>query len=75
MPASSISTPRTANTQMRFARNGEITSAMQFVAQRESLSPELIRAEVERDRLVIPANTHHLAGKLEPMGIGKVASV
>jgi phosphomethylpyrimidine synthase len=60
---------------MRFARNGEITSAMQFVAQRESLSPELIRAEVERDRLVIPANTHHLAGKLEPMGIGKVASV
>ena len=60
---------------MRFARNGEITPAMQFVARRESLSPELIRDEVARGRLVIPANTNHLAGKLEPMGIGKVASV
>ena len=60
---------------MRFARNGEITPPMHFVAQRESLPPELIRAEVARGRLVIPANVHHLAGKLEPMAIGKVASV
>jgi phosphomethylpyrimidine synthase len=70
-----ISTPRTARTQMRFARNGEITPAMQFVAQREGIEPALVRDEVARGRLVIPANTHHLAGKLEPMGIGKVASV
>jgi len=34
-----ISTPRTTNTQMRFARNGEITPAMEFVAQREPLPP------------------------------------
>jgi phosphomethylpyrimidine synthase len=60
---------------MRFARNGEITPAMQFVAQREALDPELVRAEVARGRLVIPANVHHLAGALEPMAIGKVASV
>jgi phosphomethylpyrimidine synthase len=60
---------------MRFARNGEITPPMQLVAERESLAPELIRDEVARGRLVIPANVHHLAGALEPMAIGKVASV
>jgi phosphomethylpyrimidine synthase len=70
-----ISTPRAANAQMRFARNGEIAPVMQFVAQRESLNPALARAQVALGRLVIPANTHDLGGKLEPMGIGKVASV
>jgi phosphomethylpyrimidine synthase len=64
-----------AQTQMRFARRGETTPAMDFVALREELAPEVIRAEVARGRLVIPANVHHLAGKLEPMGIGKVARV
>ena len=59
---------------MRLARAGEITPAMQFVAERESLDPELVRAEVARGRLVIPANINHLAGALEPMAIGKVAS-
>jgi phosphomethylpyrimidine synthase len=57
------------------ARQGEITSAMRFVADREGLDPELIRAEVARGRLVIPANVNHLGGRLEPMAIGKVASV
>jgi phosphomethylpyrimidine synthase len=37
--------------------------------------PELVRDKVARGRHLIPANTHHLAGKLAPMGIGKVASV
>ena len=60
---------------MSSARAGEITPAMQFVAERESLSPELIRAEVASGRLVIPANINHLEGALEPMAIGKVASV
>jgi len=64
-----------AHTQMRFARAGEITDAMRFVAEREALAPELIRDEVARGRLIIPANIHHLAGRLEPMAIGKVASV
>jgi phosphomethylpyrimidine synthase len=64
-----------AQTQMRFARRGEITPAMDFVARREDLARDVIRAEVARGRLVIPANVHHLAGKLEPMGIGKVARV
>src|SRR5690242_2375199 len=64
-----------AVTQMYFARQGEITEAMRVVAEREALAPELIRDEVARGRLIIPANIHHLAGKLEPMGIGKVAGV
>src|SRR5579872_1718164 len=63
------------STQMSAARSGEITDAIAFVAQRESLAPEVVRAEVASGRLVIPANIHHLAGKLEPMGIGKVAKV
>jgi phosphomethylpyrimidine synthase len=48
---------------------------MRFVAERERLSPELVRSEVARGRLVIPANVHHLAGRLEPMAVGKVSKV
>jgi phosphomethylpyrimidine synthase len=62
-------------TQMHFARRGETTDAMRTVAEREGLSPDVIRAEVARGRLVIPANVRHLAGSLVPMGIGTVASV
>jgi phosphomethylpyrimidine synthase len=62
-------------TQMHFARRGEITAAMQRVAEREELEPALVRAEVARGRLIIPANVRHLAGRLEPMGIGTVARV
>lgn len=61
-------------TQIEAARKGEITEAMQFVAKREDLDPELVRSEVARGRMVIPANINHLAGRLEPMCIG-VASV
>ncbi len=57
-------------TQLELARKGEITPAMEFVARREDVEPELVRSEVARGRLVIPANVHHLAGSLEPMGIG-----
>jgi phosphomethylpyrimidine synthase len=60
---------------MHYARHGEITDAMRFVAEREDVAPELVRAEVARGRLIIPANIRHLAGRLEPMAIGKVARV
>ena len=63
-----------ARTQMHYARRGEITDAMRFVAEREELTPELVRDEIARGRLIIPANVRHLAGALEPMCIGKVAS-
>ncbi len=55
-------------TQMHFARQGLITEEMQYVAQREGLDPELIRAEVARGRMIIPANINH--PNLEPMAIG-----
>jgi len=62
-------------TQLTFARQGVITDAMKRVAEREGLEPELIRSEVARGRLIIPANIHHLATSLDPMGVGTVASV
>jgi phosphomethylpyrimidine synthase len=57
-------------TQLESARKGIITPEMEYVARREDLEPELIRAEVARGRMVIPANTVHLSKKLEPMAIG-----
>jgi len=55
-------------TQLRYAREGVVTEEMAFVAKRENVEPELVRAEVARGRLVIPANVNHT--NLEPMGIG-----
>jgi phosphomethylpyrimidine synthase len=57
-------------TQLEAARQGTITPEMAFVARRENLDPELIRSEVARGRMVIPANVVHLKKKLEPMCIG-----
>jgi phosphomethylpyrimidine synthase len=57
-------------TQIEEARLGRITAEMEHVARREGLEPELVRAEVARGRMVIPANTVHLRLGLEPMGIG-----
>jgi len=57
-------------TQMESARKGIVTPEMEFVAKREELTPELIRDEVARGRMVIPANIHHIAKNLEPMAIG-----
>src|SRR3990167_5519944 len=62
-------------TQMAAARGGAVTDAMRRVAHREGLDPELIRQEIARGRLIIPANVHHLATSLDPMGIGTVCSV
>ncbi len=64
-----------AVTQLALARQGLVTDAMKRVAQREGLAPDLIRSEIARGRLIIPANVHHLAGQLDPMGIGTVATV
>jgi len=58
-------------TQMHYARRGIITEEMRYVAQRENLDPELIRSEVARGRMIIPANIRHT--NLEPMGIGIAA--
>ena len=55
-------------TQMHFARQGVVTEEMAHVAGRERVEPELVRSEVARGRLIIPANVAH--PNLEPMGIG-----
>ena len=54
--------------QMHYARQGVITEEMDYVAKRENLPAELIRAEVARGRMIIPANINHT--NLEPMAIG-----
>jgi phosphomethylpyrimidine synthase len=54
--------------QMHFARRGQVTEEMSFVAQREKLPVGLIRDEIAAGRLIIPANINH--PELEPMGIG-----
>src|SRR6266704_6974859 len=54
--------------QMHFARQGVITEEMEYVARRERLNAELIRSEVARGRMIIPANVNHR--NLEPMAIG-----
>ena len=53
---------------MHYARQGMITGEMEYVARRERLAPELIRDEVARGRMIIPANINHT--NLEPMAIG-----
>jgi phosphomethylpyrimidine synthase len=60
-------------TQMHLARSGVVSPEMRRVAERESLDEELVRAEVGRGRMIIPANVHHRA--LDPMAIGLKARV
>jgi len=56
-------------TQLHYARRGEITPEMEFVALREGVEPELVRSEVARGRAIIPANVNH--PESEPMAIGR----
>jgi phosphomethylpyrimidine synthase len=60
-------------TQIEMARRGEITPEMEYVAKREGLAATLVRDEVARGRMVIPANKVHLQKRLEPMCIGIAA--
>ncbi|HTC80562.1 MAG TPA: phosphomethylpyrimidine synthase ThiC, partial [Acidimicrobiia bacterium] len=55
-------------TQMHYARRGEITPEMEFVALREGFDPAFVRDEVARGRAIIPANVNH--PESEPMAIG-----
>jgi len=62
-------------TQIYHARQGRTTDAMRRVAEKEGLEPEVVRQEVARGRMVIPANVDHLALKLDPLGIGTACSI
>jgi len=58
-------------TQMHHARKGLVTDAMKYVAEVEGLDPELVRSEVARGRMIIPATVNHTS--LKPCGIGVAA--
>jgi phosphomethylpyrimidine synthase len=59
----------TSVSQLAYARRGVITPEMEFVALREGLEPEFVRAEIARGRAVLPANVNH--PEIEPMIIGR----
>ncbi len=64
---------RSPVTQMVYARRGEITPEMEFVAIREGMEAEFVRSEVARGRAIIPANINH--PELEPTIIGRAFKV
>ncbi len=56
-------------TQLAYARAGQVTAEMEFVAVREGVSVEHVRDELARGRAVLPANVNH--PESEPMAIGR----
>jgi phosphomethylpyrimidine synthase len=58
-----------AVTQLHYARRGDITPEMEFVAVREQMDPVTVRDEVAAGRAIIPANVNH--PESEPMAIGR----
>ena len=68
-PAARRGKPGSNVTQMHYARRGEITPEMEFIAIREGLDPQIVRDEVARGRAIIPANVNH--PESEPMIIGR----
>ena len=76
LPSSLVREARRGNgpvTQMHYARRGEITPEMAFIAVREDMDPSFVRDEVARGRAIIPANINH--PELEPMIIGRAFKV
>ena len=55
-------------TQMYYAKQNIITGDMEAVAQAENIDVELVRSEVAKGRMIIPANVNHR--NLKPMAIG-----
>jgi phosphomethylpyrimidine synthase len=56
-------------TQLHYARRGEITPEMEFVALRENCTPEHVRSEIACGKAILPANVNH--PESEPMVIGR----
>ena len=56
-------------TQMHYARRGQITPEMEYVALREGCEAEKVRSEIARGRAVLTANINH--PELEPQIIGR----
>jgi phosphomethylpyrimidine synthase len=58
-----------AVTQLHYARRGDVTPEMEFIAVREGLPAEFVRTEIARGRAIVPANVNH--PEIEPMIIGR----
>lgn len=56
-------------TQMYYARRGELTKEMSYVAKVEGIGENLLMDEVAKGSIIIPANINHI--NLKPMGIGR----
>jgi phosphomethylpyrimidine synthase len=56
-------------TQMHYARQGVITPEMEYVAIREDVDVDVVRAELASGRAILPLNVNH--PEAEPMIIGK----
>ncbi|WP_276302417.1 phosphomethylpyrimidine synthase ThiC [Halorussus lipolyticus] len=56
-------------TQLQAARDGQVTDAMERVAEREQVDAEFVRRQVADGQAVIPANVEH--DSLDPMIIGR----
>ncbi len=59
-------------TQLHYARRGEATPEMEYIAVREGIDVGTVMSEVARGRAIIPANINH--PELEPMIIGRALS-
>ncbi len=66
--AEAARTGDTNMSQMHFARLGVVTEEMLYIARKEKISAELVRSEVAKGTMIIPANINH--PELEPMAIG-----
>jgi phosphomethylpyrimidine synthase len=74
MPAALLHQPLRAKsganvTQLHYARRGDITAEMEYIALREGMPASFVRDEVARGRAIIPANINH--PEIEPMIIGR----
>ena len=58
-----------ARTQLQRARAGEVTPAMERIADRENREPAFVRRQIAEGQAVVPNNHHHDA--LDPMVIGR----
>lgn len=56
-------------TQLEWAKKGIVTAAMEAVAERERLDPDVILQGLAEGSIVIPANPNH--SNLAPCGIGR----
>ena len=54
-------------TQLSSAKEGTITEEMKTVAKDEQVTPEFVRQEIEKGKIIIPKNMNH---KFSPRGIG-----